>query len=227
MVRVGLKLKGRSKNVDTSNDAMIARAIAAADQGIIDVYGNDGEDRYRPHSDQLIANADSLLLQPSQTKKKKKKSFLTNKSTTTNTHHESPPSQQPSQQYMCLVPCIVGKTGGFCVELMVDSGASSSVISLGLAKRLNLTGKMNVRNGTAYGVGETKIVGDLSNVPCKLGNVEFSIDFLVLGDSLNNSELLLLGLDQMRKYKCIIDLERNIMLFGGMGGVEVPMLPPG
>jgi hypothetical protein len=39
-------------------------------------------------------------------------------------------------------------------------------------------------------------------------------------------KLLLLGLDLMRQYKCIVDLESNKLVFGGQGGVEVQMLPP-
>ena len=37
--------------------------------------------------------------------------------------------------------------------------------------------------------------------------------------------LLVLGLDLMRRYKCIVDLERDVLIFGGKGGVEVNMLP--
>jgi len=106
--------------------------------------------------------------------------------------------------------------------MMIDSGASSSVISMGLAQRLGLDGRITRSNGVAYGVGTVNILGHIRNVPCMLGNVEFLIDFIVL--DMTDQEMLLLGLDQMRKYKCIIDLERELILFGGNGGVEVPML---
>merc|ERR1712007_36690 len=36
--------------------------------------------------------------------------------------------------------------------------------------------------------------------------------------------LLLLGLDQLRIYRCLVDLERNSLVFGGHGGVEVPFV---
>ena len=32
----------------------------------------------------------------------------------------------------------------------------------------------------------------------------------------------MLGLDQLRRFKCIIDLEQNVLVFGGAGGVQVP-----
>ena len=37
-------------------------------------------------------------------------------------------------------------------------------------------------------------------------------------------QLLLLGLDQLRRFRCIIDLEQNVLVFGGAGGVQVPFL---
>jgi len=55
----------------------------------------------------------------------------------------------------------------------------------------------------------------------KLGHVEFSLNFAVLQ---MQEHLLLLGLDQMRYYKCLVDLERSCLVFGGHGGVEVPFL---
>ncbi len=41
-----------------------------------------------------------------------------------------------------------------------------------------------------------------------------------------DAELLLLGLDMLRHFKCVVDLERDVLVFGGAGGVEVPFLPP-
>eukprot|EP00978_Attheya_sp_CCMP212_P021805 scaffold64098_cov53-Attheya_sp.AAC.6 len=72
-------------------------------------------------------------------------------------------------------------------------------------------------------VGRARIVGKITNVICTLGNVEFHMDFMVLDAP---DKLLLLGLDLMRKYNCIIDLQKEVLIFGGNGGVEVPMLPP-
>lgn len=133
------------------------------------------------------------------------------------------PVSQPTQpsSHMCIVPCVIA---GVCVEMMVDSGACTSVLSLELAKRLGLDKRMNRHCGVAMGVGKAKIVGKIRNVACMLGNVEFDIDFMVL--DVPKQSLLLLGLDQMRKYKCVIDLEKERLVFGGSGGVDVPLLQP-
>jgi len=49
------------------------------------------------------------------------------------------------------------------------------------------------------------------------------MDFIVLDV---NDPLVIIGLDQLRKYKCHVDLENEKLIFGGAGGVEVDMLPP-
>merc|ERR1712187_195072 len=110
------------------------------------------------------------------------------------------------------------------VEMMVDTGAQTSVISEPLARRLNLMDRVDTSmQGIAAGVGQARILGCIWGVPVKLGHVEFALDFMVLGVS---DPLMILGIEQMRRYKCIVDLERKCLVFGGNGGVEVPFLPP-
>ena len=109
--------------------------------------------------------------------------------------------------------------------MMVDSGAQSSVISITLAQQLGLVNRIDrTQRGIASGVGKANIVGRINNVICTLGagHVEFNMDFIVLDVT---EKILLLGLDLMRRYKCILDLERDVLIFGGSGGVEVPLLP--
>lgn len=127
---------------------------------------------------------------------------------------------------MCHVPCIVGGDHkSVCVEMMVDTGAESSVISLQLARELGLEAQIDhSQRGVAAGVGRARILGRIHNVICTMGHVEFPMEFIVL--DLPNNRMLLLGMDQLRKYNCIIDLQRDVLIFGGSGGVEVPLLPP-
>jgi DNA damage-inducible protein 1 len=110
------------------------------------------------------------------------------------------------------------------VEMLVDTGAQSSVISQPLVQRLGLQRHLDARyQGMAAGVGSAPIQGKLRGVPVRLGHVEFMLDFIVLGI---NEQLLMLGLDLMKRFKVIVDLERNQLQFGGRDGVAVPFLPP-
>ena len=110
------------------------------------------------------------------------------------------------------------------ISTQVDSGAQSSVISLPLARALGLLDRLDrSEQGVAAGVGRARILGKLRSVAVFLGEgVEYAMDFSVLEVQ---DQLLLLGLDQLRRFKCIIDLERNVLVFGGRGGVEVAFLP--
>jgi DNA damage-inducible protein 1 len=78
--------------------------------------------------------------------------------------------------------------------------------------------------GVAAGVGRARILGSIKNVVCVfgIGHVEFLMDFIVLEIQ---EPMVILGLDQLRKYKCLVDMEREKLVFGGAGGVEVEMLP--
>lgn len=127
--------------------------------------------------------------------------------------------------HMCHIPCVIGDNG-VCVEMMIDTGAQSSVMSSSLAQELNLSIDHRHR-GVASGVGQAQIIGISRDVPCIFNGdmMEFSMDFLIL-EMKPPQRLLIMGLDQLRKYKCLVDLERSILIFGGTGGLEVPMLPP-
>ena len=60
-------------------------------------------------------------------------------------------------------------------------------------------------------------------VALELGHVEFLVDFTVIDVDI---DLAMLGLEHLRAFKCIVDLERDVLVFGGAGGVEVRLLPP-
>eukprot|EP00804_Cyclotella_cryptica_P003062 CCRYP_006060-RB/>CCRYP_006060-RB protein AED:0.00 eAED:0.00 QI:215/-1/0/1/-1/1/1/266/275 len=128
----------------------------------------------------------------------------------------------PVASHMCLIPCTVQN---ITVEMLVDTGAQSSVLSMPLVKQLGLFHRLDRTTvGVAAGVGRARICGRISNVVCAFGagHVEFLMDFIVLDV---NDPLVIIGLDQLRKYKCLVDMEREMLIFGGAGGVEVQMLP--
>ena len=128
----------------------------------------------------------------------------------------------PPSSHMCLISCTIGD---ITVEMLVDTGAQSSVISSPLVRQLGLSNRLDRRyQGIAAGVGRARISGRIRNVVCSFGdgNVEFLMDFIVLDI---NEHLVIMGLDQMRKYKCLVDVGNDKLIFGGVGGVEVNMLP--
>mmetsp|Transcript_25265 Transcript_25265/g.53664 ORF Transcript_25265/g.53664 Transcript_25265/m.53664 type:complete len:295 (-) Transcript_25265:235-1119(-) len=119
-------------------------------------------------------------------------------------------------------PYVACEIGGMAIEMLVDTGAQTSVISQPLVRQLNLMSHLDTSHqGIAAGVGRARILGRLRDIPVKLGHVEFQLDFTVLGVE---DPLLILGIDQMRRFRCVVDLERQVLLFGGRDGVEVEFL---
>ncbi|CAD7966393.1 unnamed protein product [Amoebophrya sp. A120] len=127
--------------------------------------------------------------------------------------------REETNDEMVYVACEINQV---MVEMMIDTGAQNSVISKPLVDRLKLNSKLNtMRQGVASGVGTAKILGTLENVAVTFNLVEFFLDFVVLD---MKEPLFMLGIDQMRRFKCILDLEKECIIFGGKGGVEIPFL---
>lgn len=128
-----------------------------------------------------------------------------------------------TSSHMATVPCVIGNIS---VEMLVDTGAQTSVLSIPIVRQLGLIDRLDRRYmGVAAGVGQARISGKINNIVCAfgVGHVEFPMSFIVIDVK---DSLVILGLDQMRKYKCLVDMEREKLVFGGRNGIEVDMLPP-
>ena len=108
------------------------------------------------------------------------------------------------------------------VDLLVDTGASVSAISVEMVQKLHLESKWNRSiSGNAKGVRSSNILGIVEHVNCMIGHVEFRLFFMVLE---GNMPYCILGLDQMRRFRCNVDLDEDVLVFGGTGRVSVPFL---
>ena len=123
--------------------------------------------------------------------------------------------------HMLFVACTIDDRA---VAMLVDTGASSSAMSIEMVRLLGLQAKMNTSiYGNAKGVGSSSILGIVEHVNCMIGDdVAFRTFFMVLE---GNMPYCILGLDQMRRFNCVIDVGGNILKFGGIDGVSVPFLP--
>eukprot|EP00927_Polykrikos_kofoidii_P063599 TRINITY_DN58444_c0_g1_i1.p1 TRINITY_DN58444_c0_g1~~TRINITY_DN58444_c0_g1_i1.p1 ORF type:complete len:299 (+),score=38.35 TRINITY_DN58444_c0_g1_i1:90-986(+) len=117
------------------------------------------------------------------------------------------------------VSCEIGAND---VQMLVDTGAQTSIISQPLAEQLDLLSRLDrTMRGVASGVGQADIVGRLWGITVKLGHVEFQLDFSVLSMP---RPIIILGLDLMRRFRCLVDLDKGCLVFGGHGGVQVPFV---
>lgn len=123
--------------------------------------------------------------------------------------------------HMLFVACSMD---GNEVAMLIDTGASTSAMSMRMVNLLGLESKMNSSfHGSARGVGSSSILGVVEHVNCMIGeNVGFRSFFMVLEGTM---PYCILGLDQMRRFNCIVDVGGNALIFGGRDGVSVPFLP--
>jgi DNA damage-inducible protein 1 len=104
------------------------------------------------------------------------------------------------------------------IKAFVDSGAQSTIMSLQCAERCGITRLMDTRfAGQARGVGTAKILGRIHIAQMKFGRSFFPISITVLE---NNDVDFLFGLDMLRRYRCNIDLSKNVLSIEGATGRE-------
>ena len=107
---------------------------------------------------------------------------------------------------MLYVPMVVN---GQPLQAFVDSGAQSTIMSRQCAERCGIMRLCDTRfAGVAKGVGTARILGRVHSVKVQVGGVTFLSSFTILDDS---SMDFLFGLDQLRKHRACIDLERNCL----------------
>ena len=129
---------------------------------------------------------------------------------------------------MLYINCLVNEKP---LQVFVDSGAQSTIMSSECADRLGLLHLVDKRfEGVAVGVGTGKILGKIHIVELTIGGYAFPCSITVmdsesgLGDK--NMDCLF-GLDMLKRHRCCIDLAKNALVFPvGLTGesMEAPFL---
>ncbi|GMI59833.1 hypothetical protein ScalyP_jg8681 [Parmales sp. scaly parma] len=103
-------------------------------------------------------------------------------------------------------------SSGTVVRGLVDTGAEITVMSLEAVRRLGLEDKIQAFNGRAVGLGSSKIVGRIPNLPLSIGsNPPVPVTLTILQSSLTSGTDLLIGLDVLTEMQANICLVSNTM----------------
>nr|KAG5700212.1 hypothetical protein BaRGS_011055 [Batillaria attramentaria] len=122
------------------------------------------------------------------------------------------------QVTMLYIDCMVN---GHPVKAFVDSGAQMTIMSQECAERCHIMRLVDTRwAGIAKGVGTQKIIGRVHLCQIQIGPMFFQSSFSILEDQPMD---MLLGLDMLKRHQCILDLQRNVLIFGTTG-TETPFL---
>jgi len=110
------------------------------------------------------------------------------------------------------------------VNALVDTGAQSSFMSADLCRKCNLMSMVDKRfQGIARGVGSSRILGVIHSAQIKIMNKVIMLKINIIE---NNEIGFVLGLDNLRKYNCNVDLKKNGLVFPDIG-ITAPFLSDG
>lgn len=97
------------------------------------------------------------------------------------------------------------------VSVMIDSGATMSVVSHKIISTLGLDNKINKKfNYTMRGIGQSECIGIIHNLTIKINNIITQVSLHVIEDG-EKGNTILFGLDVLNKHKCIIDIPNRLL----------------
>jgi predicted aspartyl protease len=112
---------------------------------------------------------------------------------------------------------------GYVVEGLVDTGASMSIMAAAVVRELGImhlvTGSETYKTASRV---VTQALGRVDEVPVKVGSVQCTMTFMVVG---TDSYDVLLGLDFLIKIGAIVDVERGLIQVRHRPGANVEILP--
>ena len=107
------------------------------------------------------------------------------------------------------------EVNGVPMRSFVDSGAQSTIMSKGAAEKCGILRLMDTRMaGVAHGVGTATILGRIHQVPSKVAGHNIPLAITVVEQE---SMPFLFGLDNLRRFRCCIDLEKGELRFSSEG----------
>ena len=106
---------------------------------------------------------------------------------------------------------ISGRVNNVDLEIFVDTGAQTTVISKKFAEKANIFKNVDKRYaGKVVGVGQTTSLGRIWQIPLEIEGRYFVMSAVVLDKF---SHEVLLGLDMMKRHRCVIDLVNHNLVF--------------
>jgi len=132
----------------------------------------------------------------------------------------------PESMGRVLMLYIETKVNSIPMQAFVDSGAQSTIMSASAAEKCGLLHLLDTRfEGTAVGVGTGKILGRIHITPITVNGNFFPCTITVMDDNgkgLGDKNMeFLFGLDMLKRHRCKIDLERNVLAFRLEDGKEM------
>ena len=105
---------------------------------------------------------------------------------------------------------IKGEYNDIAFKIIIDSGASTSIMSDYMADLLGISHQIDTRmSGIANGIGTSKILGCIFGCNIKINNEIFIPVNLKILDNKVDKHLVILGLDFLYTYGCLVDFKNR------------------
>jgi len=114
------------------------------------------------------------------------------------------------------------EVNGIPVQAFVDTGAQMTIMNQNFAEKCSLTRLIDKRfSGMAFGVGQSKIVGQIHQAPLKVAGEYIASSLIVLEQ--DRGPPFIFGLNNLIRHQCMVDLKAMKLIIGSIN-VEVPFL---
>lgn len=116
------------------------------------------------------------------------------------------------------------EVNGHFIKVFVDTGAQMTIMLRETAVNFGLIRWMDKRyKGIARGVGSAEILGKIHNANMRLGGQQLTGPITVLDQK--QGPLMILGLDFMKRHRCVIDVFNNKFTVGSVDNLQLSFLP--
>jgi len=118
---------------------------------------------------------------------------------------------------------VLCEVNGYVIPALIDTGAQVTIMSEACAKRCHLTSFIDDRySGLALGVGITRIMGQIRQIPLRIGPVIFNSKISVLNGAHFD---FVIGLDFLTRFRCEVSVRDHILRLQARGrAIRIPFI---
>ncbi|XP_030056876.1 nuclear receptor-interacting protein 3 [Microcaecilia unicolor] len=130
-------------------------------------------------------------------------------------------SKRSEEEDLIFVNC---QCAGRDMRIMIDTGSRHNLISSACVDRLGLKEHIKDTKNEDKNISlpaNMKVIGQLEHLAIKIGSIRMDCSATVIED---NEKNLSLGIQTLRALKCVINLEKNLLMLGRAGREEIPFL---
>jgi hypothetical protein len=126
--------------------------------------------------------------------------------------HETALSIIPEMLFPTNMITLNGSINNQQITILIDTGASSSVIFKNALDKLDLHDLIDIKfSSELYGIGKETSLGNIWYIELELNNNIYPISLIASNNIVKNFDMIL-GLNFLQSYKALIDCENKVLI---------------